>query len=228
MHRITREEYPIDTLQRIVNGVTFFKELIQTDPSQFELLMSVTRFVTAEQDEIILHRGEDANVLYFLLKGQLAVMADDDSGEVINEINPGEMFGVMALVLNFKRSASIKVNGRSALLAGIDFHHFSDLERFHLIQPENQKSVSSACLPITSAGIWSAIKCSIPSIRWWHVCAPCHYSTAKKGRWKSCISCIIRPTNPPNYSVPGTKPEACPLAHQTVAEKTLGRLLRQA
>lgn len=132
MHRITREEYPIDTLQRIVNGVTFFKELIQTDPSQFELLMSVTRFVTADQDEIILHRGEEANVLYFLLKGQLAVLADDDSGAVINEINPGEMFGVMALVLNFKRSASIKVHGRSALLAGIDFHHFSDLNDFTL------------------------------------------------------------------------------------------------
>lgn len=132
MRRITREEYPIDTLQRIVNGVTFFKELIQTDPSQFELLMSVTRFVTADQNEIILHRGEDANVLYFLLKGQLAVLANDDTGTVINEINPGEMFGVMAMVLNFKRSASIKVNGRTALLAGIDFQHFSDMNDFSL------------------------------------------------------------------------------------------------
>ncbi len=132
MRRITREEYPIDTLQRIVNGVTFFKELIQTDPSQFELLMSVTRFVTADQDEVILHQGEEADVLYFLLKGQLAVLADDDSGNVINEINPGEMFGVMAMVLNFKRSASIKVNGRTALLAGIDYQHFNDLNDFTL------------------------------------------------------------------------------------------------
>ena len=68
MRRITREEYPIDTLQRIVNGVTFFKDLIQTDPTQFELLMSVTQFVTADENEIVLHRGEDSNVLYFLLK----------------------------------------------------------------------------------------------------------------------------------------------------------------
>lgn len=132
MHRITREEYPIDTLQRIVNGVTFFKELIQSDPSQFELLMSVTQFVAADQDEIILHRGDDANVLYFLLKGQLAVLADDDDGKVINEINPGEMFGVMAMVLNNKRSASIKVSGRTALLAGIDYQHFDDLSDFSL------------------------------------------------------------------------------------------------
>ena len=94
--------------------------------------MSVTQFVTADQDEIILHHGDDANVLYFLLKGQLAVLADDDSGDVINEINAGEMFGVMAMVLNFKRSASIKVNGRTALLAGIDYQHFNDLDDFTL------------------------------------------------------------------------------------------------
>ena len=132
MRRITREEYPIDSLHRIVNGVTFFKDLIQTDPSQFELLMSVTQFVTADQDEVILHKGDDANVLYFLLKGQLAVLADDDSGDIMNEINPGEMFGVMAMVLNYKRSASIKVSGRTALLAGIDYQHFNDLEDFTL------------------------------------------------------------------------------------------------
>lgn len=132
MRRITREEYPLETLQRIVNGVTFFKDLILTDPTQFELLMSVTQFVTADQDEIILHRSDDANVLYFLLKGQLAVLADDDSGDIINEINPGELFGVMAMVLNFRRSASIKVSGRTALLAGIDYQYFNNLEDFTL------------------------------------------------------------------------------------------------
>ncbi|MAS26451.1 MAG: cyclic nucleotide-binding protein [Oceanospirillaceae bacterium] len=132
MRRITREEYPIDTLHRIVNGVTFFKDLIQTDPTQFELLMSVTQFVTADENEIVLHRGEDANVLYFLLKGQLAVMSDDNDQDIINTVNPGEMFGVMAMVMKSKRSASIKVGGRSALLAGIDYQHFNDLHDFTL------------------------------------------------------------------------------------------------
>ncbi|GGY31484.1 hypothetical protein GCM10011297_00220 [Bacterioplanes sanyensis] len=65
MHRVTREEYPLDSLQRMVNGVTFFKDLIQNDSSQFELLMSVSQFVTAEPEEVILHRGDDANTLFF-------------------------------------------------------------------------------------------------------------------------------------------------------------------
>lgn len=132
MRRITREEYPIETLHRIVNGVTFFKDLIHTDPSQFELLMSVTRFVTADNEEVIINRGDDANILYFLLKGQLAVISNENNGDIINEINPGEMFGVMAMVLNSQRSASIKVSGRTALLAGIDYEHFSNLEDFTL------------------------------------------------------------------------------------------------
>lgn len=132
MRRITREEYPIDTLQRIVNGVTFFKDLIHTDTTQFELLMSVTQFMIADENEIMLHRGDDANVLYFLLKGHLDVLSDDEHGHVINEINPGELFGVMAMVLNHKRSASIRVRGRQALLAGIDYQHFNDLNDFSL------------------------------------------------------------------------------------------------
>jgi CRP-like cAMP-binding protein len=132
MRRVTQEEYPLETLHRAVNSVTFFKDLIHTDSAQFELLMSVSQFVTADPGEIIIHKGEDANILYFLLKGQLAVMADDDHDEVIGEINPGEMFGVMAMLLNFQRSASIKVSDKKVLLAGIDFQHFSDMEDFSL------------------------------------------------------------------------------------------------
>lgn len=132
MRRVTREEYPLETLQRAVNSVTFFKDLIQTDSAQFELLMSVSQFVTADSDEVIIKKGDNANILYFLLKGQLSVLSGDENSEIIGEINPGEMLGVMAMLLNFERSASIKVNGKNALLAGIDFQHFSDIEDFSL------------------------------------------------------------------------------------------------
>lgn len=124
MHPVTREEYPLDNLHRIVSGVTFFKELLKTDAEQFELLMSQTQFITAENGEIILHKGDDANVLFFLLRGELDVINEDDDATAIGAINPGEPFGVMAMVLNFKRSASIRVTSKQALLAGIEFEHF--------------------------------------------------------------------------------------------------------
>lgn len=131
MRQITREDYPLDTLQRFVHGVTFFKELAQTDQSQFELLMSVTHFLTADEQEVILNQGDDANILYFLVKGQLAVLAED-TNTVLNDINAGEVLGVMAMVLNNKRSASIQVVSQNALLAGIDYQYFRDSNDFSL------------------------------------------------------------------------------------------------
>ncbi len=127
MRGLDREEYPPETLHRLLRGVTFFKDLLSKNPDQFELLMSVTHFTTADQNEVILHKGEPADVLYFLLKGELSVLQSDISHNALNLITAGEILGVMAMVLNTTRSASLKVKGRTALLAGIDFSHFRDL-----------------------------------------------------------------------------------------------------
>jgi CRP-like cAMP-binding protein len=139
MQRVTKEEYPLDSLQRILNGVTFFKELISQDESQFEVLMSVAQIVTAEPNEVIINKGDYSNSLYFLLRGQLSVFVEDDRGEnVLNQINAGEVFGVMSMLLTQPRSASIKTESRQVLLAGIDFQYFSDIEDFNLFSLETK------------------------------------------------------------------------------------------
>lgn len=139
MQRVTREEYPIESLQRILNGVTFFKELVQQDESQFEALMSIAQIVTAEADETIIVEREYTNSLYFLLRGQLSVYVEDNSGEhILNEINAGEVFGVMSMLLTQSRSASVKTGSKPVLLAGIDFKYFSDIEDFTLFSLETK------------------------------------------------------------------------------------------
>ena len=139
MQRVTREEYPLESLQRILNGVTFFKELIQHDESQFEVLMSIAQVVTAEADETIIVERDYTNSLYFLLRGQLSVYIADDNGEhVLNEINAGEVFGVMSMLLTQPRSASVKTGSKPVLLAGIDFKYFSDIEDFTLFSLETK------------------------------------------------------------------------------------------
>jgi len=139
MQRVTKEEYPLDSLQRILNGVTFFKELIQNDESQFEVLMSIAQIVTAEPNETIIEKGDYSNSLYFLLRGQLSVFVEGDKGEqVLNEINAGEVFGVMSMLLIQPRSASVKTRAKPVLLAGIDFKHFSDIEDFTLFSLETK------------------------------------------------------------------------------------------
>ncbi len=139
MERVTKEEYPLDSLQRILNGVTFFKELISQDESQFEVLMSIAKIVTAEPNETIIKKGDYSNSLYFLLRGQLSVFVEDEKGEqVLNEINAGEVFGVMSMLLTQPRSASIRTGNKVALLAGIDFQHFSDIQDFNLFSLETK------------------------------------------------------------------------------------------
>jgi CRP-like cAMP-binding protein len=139
MQRVTKEEYPLDSLQRILNGVTFFKELISQDESQFEVLMSIAQIVTAEANETIMKKGDYSNSLYFLLRGQLSVFVEDDKGEhTLNEINAGEVFGVMSMLLTQPRSASIRAGNKTVLLAGIDFQHFSDIEDFNLFSVETK------------------------------------------------------------------------------------------
>jgi CRP-like cAMP-binding protein len=131
MQRVTKEEYPLDSLQRILNGVTFFKELIHSDESQFESLMSVAQIVTANPNETILQQGDVSDSLYFLLRGQLSVyMTEDGKENILNEINAGEVFGVMSMLSDRPRSASIRAGNKAALLAGIDFRYFSDIQDF--------------------------------------------------------------------------------------------------
>jgi CRP/FNR family cyclic AMP-dependent transcriptional regulator len=139
MQRVTREEYPLDSLQRILNGVTFFKELISHDESQFEVLMSVAEIVTAEANETLIKKGDSGQSLYFLLRGQLSVCVDD-SGEIpsSNKINAGEVFGVMSMLLTQPRSAFIKADSGQVLLAGIDFKYFSDITDFNLFSVETK------------------------------------------------------------------------------------------
>mgnify|MGYP005991556787 CR=1 FL=1 len=139
MQRVTKEEYPLDSLQRIFNGVTFFKELINQDESQFEVLMSIAQIVTVESNETIIKKGDHSDCLYFLLRGQLSVYVEEAQGEhVLNEINAGEVFGVMSMLLTEPRSASVRAGNKNALLAGIDFQHFSDIKDFNLFSLETK------------------------------------------------------------------------------------------
>lgn len=123
-----------ESIQRFVYGITFFKEVIDTDPEQFELLMELSRIVEAEPGEFVIHKGDKDSFLYFLLKGRLVVLPRDDAdpSEALNEINPGELFGAMAMVTGQPRSATIKVHdsSKSNLLFAVDFNLFKDITDF--------------------------------------------------------------------------------------------------
>ncbi|MGR6872630.1 Crp/Fnr family transcriptional regulator [Pseudomonas sp. HK3] len=136
MQKLSRVEYNTESLQRLVRSVTFFKEIVQVDQKQFDLLLSVCEFVQAQAGETVLQKGNQDQVLYFLLKGQMSVFCDDD-GESLNIINPGEVFGALSMVTGRGRNATVKAQ-TDVVLLGIDFKYFREIDDFSLFTVETK------------------------------------------------------------------------------------------
>lgn len=137
MHSLIATRFPPEKLQPILLGLPFFKDLAEQSPAELERLLPHTRLLLADPGELIMRRGEFDSWCYFLLKGQLAVQAgdDDSSGRTVGYIQPGEMFGALAIMRDSERSASIMVRGSSAekdraILFGLDFSPFGELDDF--------------------------------------------------------------------------------------------------
>jgi len=130
MQKLTREEYNSDAVMRMVHSVTFLKNLANQDQAQFELLLSVSRFMKYEQGEVLMNKGESADSLYFLLKGQVSVFtsSDDQSSCVLN---PGEVVGTMSMVTGGNRSATVKAHSDVVLLS-LEYVHCNDINDYGL------------------------------------------------------------------------------------------------
>ena len=57
------------------------------------------------EDEILFNQGDDGNKAYMIVSGRLSVEVDKNEAGFMTE---GEVFGELALLLNQKRSATVK------------------------------------------------------------------------------------------------------------------------
>jgi len=130
MQKLNRMESHNEALQRLVRSVTFFKDIARIAPDQFELLISVSEFIKADAGETVLQKGNQDQIMYFLLKGQMSVYSED--GESLNLINPGEVFGALSMLTGRGRSATVKAETEVTLL-GMDFKYFKDIENFGML-----------------------------------------------------------------------------------------------
>ena len=121
------------TLQDLLGRVPFFKELRLRHPEQVNIMLAYSCLVELEPGETIMRRGEKGTWLYFLIKGRLAVFADDPVNErPISHITPGELFGDLALLADRERKASVAADPkeRSTLVFACDFKPFGALNDF--------------------------------------------------------------------------------------------------
>ena len=129
----TAQDYSIETLFRFASGVTFFKELMHQDPDQYALLQSHLKFLVAEPREEIIQHGMDDKDVYFVLRGQLNIV--DNTGGLLGHVHPGEPMGIMSVLLNKHRSASVVVDQQPSLLATLPYHHLMYLADDDLNRP---------------------------------------------------------------------------------------------
>ena len=147
MEELRRSDYPQERIQRLFSGVPFFNEVLRADQQQFDLLMDRCGLLSAQPGEVVIREGESDHSLYFLLRGQLAVMApgggaegEEEERRVLNHISPGEVLGMLSMLRGTPRTATLQVDasGGEAILARLHFDDFSNAQDFSVFSMETQ------------------------------------------------------------------------------------------
>jgi len=116
----------------LLSSIPFYKAVRQRDEWQYDVLMSFSRIVEYRPGEVLLEQGQNDQWLYFLLRGQLAVVVGSGETErkVVNYITPGEVFGDLAVLINHERTATVVADPhcKSVMVFGTDFQVFGELE----------------------------------------------------------------------------------------------------
>lgn len=122
------------SLDDLLGGISFFRELREVDPKQAEFLATYARVLVADPGEIVIHHGDHDPSFYFLLRGQLLVYPDDEStgGEPLSVITPGHVFGALAMICNVDRTATLVADptGGEVKLVAIDGTGFGELNDY--------------------------------------------------------------------------------------------------
>ena len=78
-----------------------------------------------EEGHVVFRQGDPPDLMYVVLAGEVEITVDD---EVIDRLREGDVFGEMALVDDFARSATARAT-RPSRLARLDRDGFVDLVR---------------------------------------------------------------------------------------------------
>jgi CRP/FNR family transcriptional regulator, cyclic AMP receptor protein len=135
MEQIDRAEFPLERIQRLLSGIPFFNEVARESEQQLSRLLECSDIMQARGGEEVIRKGDTDTFLYFLLKGQLAVMAPNGERKVLNYISPGEVFGALAMIRGTPRTATIRVDeaAKEAIVARLNYADFTDITDFNYL-----------------------------------------------------------------------------------------------
>ena len=96
----------------------------------FEALLPYARYQTCPAKKAILREGETPSAIYFILRGSVSVMMQDEDGHelILAYLGPGEFFGELGLFGSAKRSAQVSARTQTEV-AVISYSQFLELCR---------------------------------------------------------------------------------------------------
>jgi len=122
---------PRAKVDQLLAMIPFYRDVKQSEPWQYEVLLQHSRIVNFEPGELVIAQGDIDTWMYYVLKGQLVVFpgTPDDRGEAVNKVTPGEVFGDLAMLVDGKRMATIVADeaSKDIQVFGTDFSIFGTL-----------------------------------------------------------------------------------------------------
>lgn len=101
--------------KEVLSQVYLFRELT---PSEMDILISISKEIRAQKDEVIFKEGEIGDAFYLIVSGSIRIstIIPGVGEEALTILREGEYFGEMALIDDAPRSASAIANDDTILL----------------------------------------------------------------------------------------------------------------
>lgn len=137
MKSVPAASYSSETLDSLLSGIPFYKDLMFNDPEQMAVLLRHSHLYEPAPGEVVIEKDARDNIFYFLLSGQLVVYPDGKkSRRALNYLSAGQVLGVLALLCRLPRTATLVADPQSSRvqLFGTDFTPFGELTDFSKIK----------------------------------------------------------------------------------------------
>ncbi|EGF82811.1 hypothetical protein BATDEDRAFT_34451 [Batrachochytrium dendrobatidis JAM81] len=92
-------------LYTLLTRLPFFAGVSETDEFLHEICKTMTVRKYSPGD-IVIHQGEVARAMFFIIKGSLKVVSEDDE-VIFGELNHGTFFGEIGILFDIKRTATV-------------------------------------------------------------------------------------------------------------------------
>ncbi|GIP19679.1 hypothetical protein J40TS1_53210 [Paenibacillus montaniterrae] len=97
---------------------------------ELEAVVAAMEYIVLEHNDVLIHEGEIGDCCYFIVSGQAVVSTRSitDRPLVLDVLGPGAIVGEISLLLQEKRTADVKAQGKleALRLKSVDFNRFSE------------------------------------------------------------------------------------------------------